>query len=259
VDYVRYRLKAGILTYFETHDLTGEADTILCVYRDDDGILTANDPLLGCDDDRGAGLSSYLVLQVSADMDVTITIANQAIGYAPPVGYSFRIVAGPNATPTVTPPPPTATPRLPEPSPTPYPTYTPFPSPTPVPTAIPTGTARPSSGGSWTPPTATPEPQAVLHVSIFIDINEDHIMDNGEGADDVLVILSTLDRQWQIEAYSQAGLASFFSLDGFPAGQDEVLVRVPILHRNGTFRLDDERATTAAIELEAVALPVYLP
>jgi hypothetical protein len=115
VDYVRYRLKANVVTYFETHDLTGEGDTIVCVYRDDDGLLTESDPLLGCDDDSGVGLSSYLALQVSADMDVTVTIVNKSLGYAPTVGYTFRIIAEPNATPTPTSNPPTATPRGQEP------------------------------------------------------------------------------------------------------------------------------------------------
>ena len=259
IDYVRYRLKSNIITYFETHDLTGEADTIVCVYRDDDGYLTENDPLLGCDDDGGFGLSSYLTLSVSADMDVSITIQNQAIGYAPPVGYSFRIIAGPNATPTMTPKPPTSTPRPLQQPATPYPTYTPYPTITAVPaTPIPTTKPMPISNYSARP-AATAVPKPILYVSIYTDTNEDHFMDNSEGADDVRVILSTLDRQWQMETYAVDGMASFIAGDDFPASQDEVLVRVPYLHRNGTFKLDDEQATTAEIALEPVVYPVYLP
>lgn len=259
VDYVRYRLKANIITYFETHDLTGEADTIVCVYRDDDGYLTENDPLLGCDDDSGSGLSSYLTLSTSADMDVTITIHNQAIGYAPPVGYSFRVIAGPNATPTMTPKPPTATPRGLQPPATPYPTYTPYPTITAVP-ATPVPTTKPILASNYSArPAPTTAPKPILYVSIYTDANEDHFMDSSEEADNVRVILSTLDRQWQMETYAVDGIASFVAGDDFPVGQDEVLVRVPYLHRNGTFKLDDDQATTAEIALEPVVYPVYLP
>lgn len=256
VDYVRYRLKAAVVTYFETHDLTGEADTFVCVYRDDDGFLTGADPLLGCDDDSGQGLASLLTLQVSADMEVTVTIQNQAIGYAPPVGYSFRIIAGPNATPTATARPPTATPR-PEETATPYPTYTPYPTPTALP---PSPTTPPQPGaGAVARPTATPAPRPVLYVAIFTDTNNDHFMDSGEGTEGVLVIFSTMDRQWQLETYTHDGLAALLSKDDFPAGEAEVLVQVPYLHRNGAFRLHDDRATTADIPLEAAEYPVYLP
>lgn len=256
VDYVRYRLKAAVVTYFETHDLTGEADTFVCVYRDDDGFLTGADHLLGCDDDSGQGLASLLTLQVSADMDVTVTIQNQAIGYAPPVGYSFRIIAGPNATPTATARPPTAAPR-PDETATPYPTYTPYPTPTALP---PSPTTPPQPGaGAVARPTATPAPRPVLYVAIFTDTNNDHFMDSGEGSDGVLVIFSTVDRQWQLETYTHDGLAALLSEDDFPAGEAEVLVQVPYLHRNGTFRLHDDRATTADIPLEAAEYPVYLP
>ncbi len=259
IDYVRYRLKASITTYFETHDLVGEADTFVCVYRDDDGYLTEHDALLGCDDDSGFGLSSYLTLSVSADMDVTITIENQAIGYAPPVGYSFRIVAEPNATPTVTPRPPTSTPRGNQ-QPTAYPTYTPYPTVTAVPvTPAPTTPPMPASSSYSARPAATAAPKPILYVYIYTDTNEDHVMDGHEGADDVRVILSTLDRQWQMEVYAVDGMAAFIAGDDFPAGHDEVLVRVPYLHRNGTFKLDDEQATTAEIALEPVVYPVYLP
>ena len=106
-------------------------------------------------------------------------------------------------------------------------------------------------------PTSAPEP--ILYVSIYTDTNEDHVMDSHEGADDVRVILSTLDRQWQMEVYAVDGMASFAAGDDFPAGHDEVLVRVPYLHRNGTFKLDDDHATTAEIALEPVVYPVYLP
>ncbi len=258
VDYVRYRLKANIVTYFETHDLTGEADTFICVYRDDDGTLTANDPLLGCDDDNGPGLASYLILTVSAEMDVTVTIENQAIGYAPPVGYSFRIIAGPNATPSPTPKPPTATPQLPQPPATPYPTYTPYPTPTQA-SPTPQPTARPVTHQPAMLPTATSSPEPTLYISIFTDINDDKFMDEGEGTESTLVILSTLDRQWQMETYTVAGVATFISEDDFPVGEDEVLVQVPYLHRSGTFKLNDDQATTAEIVLEAVFYPVYLP
>lgn len=259
IDYVRYRLKGGLTTYITTQDLTGAADTEIFVYRDDDGYLTEDDPLLAYDDDGGVGLGSRIVIEVAADIDVTIVIQNRAIAFGPEVGYSIRIIDSLNATPTPTPTfLPTFTPwptYTPYPSPTAVvPTYTPFPTytPYPPPTAAPTSPPRP--GGGYVPqPTPLPD---VISIHIYIDFNGDQLMGVGEEASGVLVIMSTPDKRHSVEGYTQGGSITFQMPPEFPDNITEVLVTVPYLNRSGVFVVGEDGAE---IRLKAPTFPVFLP
>ena len=106
VDYVRYRLKANLLTWFETTLLQGAADTQIEVYHDEDGTLTRSDTLLGRDDDSGSGLGSLLSLQKEQSMWLTIVIRQRGAGWGPNVGYTLRITTSEQQTPTPAPPEP---------------------------------------------------------------------------------------------------------------------------------------------------------
>lgn len=297
VDFVRYRLKAGLPTWFQTSDLTGGADTVIHVLRDDDGAINEGDVWLGSDDDSGEGLRSNLLLEVEADMWVRVMIENKGSGWGPATGYSFRILTAEQATPT-----PTSTPRptemVPPPAPplptvrptyTAYPTYTPFPSPTatvmatytPYPTYTPaprvqeTGSqpnTAPVTGGAnratdsqpapapAAPPVApilpTPVTPSTLRLEVFLDSNQNGLMDWGEEINDVLVYVTTRQRTWESEAYTQQGEA-LIPLSGLPTAQ-EVLVLVPYLHRSGVVSVEGT-LITSSIDLTLPVYPAYLP
>lgn len=290
LDYVRYRMKAGVQVWFETKQLTGAADTELLVYRDDDSILGANDPLLASDDDSGEGLGSYATLKVEQDMWVTIVIRNRSSGWGPKVGYVFEIVTEQEMTPT-----PTLTP-------TPSPTFTSTPKPTETARPLPTKVVQVPTVPK-VPPKAPPEPTRVapkapipqvptqpppkpqvptpappneeptvtvtsvptkttlvpsdlLRVDIFMDINQDGVMNWGEGVNDVLVYLTTTDRTWQTEAYTTDGEA-LIPLAGLPENQD-LLILVPYLHRSANLKIKGTNIESQ-IDLNLPTYPSYLP
>ncbi len=116
---MRYLLKANLLTWFETSNLTAGADTELEIYEDQDGNLTSTDQLLVSDDDSGEGLRAQLV--TNTDKWLTIVIKNHGTGWGMITRYTFSITTKQEqtATPTIT-QVPTAT-NIPEATPIPSP------------------------------------------------------------------------------------------------------------------------------------------
>jgi hypothetical protein len=284
IDFVRFRLKANLRTWFETSDLTGYADTELLVYQDADGILTDHDPLLISDDDSGDGLGSRLSLELDSDQWLTIVIRNNSSAWGPAVGYTFTSITAEQATPTpsptsapTTPPHPTAIPPRPTytpyPTPQPWPTYTPYPSPTSRPTEVPAPPppAReplppaprepqaPPPPSAPTPALPTAEPTALpgaLRLNIYLDVNRDNLMNWGEETEQVLVVVTSRDRRWENEAYTSLGEA-ILPFSGVQP-ESELLVLVPYLHRSATFSVKDGEVQSE-IRLDLPSYPVYLP
>lgn len=282
IDYVRYLLKAGMMTYFETYDCAGGADTEISVYDD-------NNTLLARDDDSGPGLCSHLSLTRDADTWVTVHIRNRGQAWSSDSRYRFRILTAAEATPTST---PTSTPYL-LPTPTPHggggvplPTPTPFlPLPTPTPrsgggTPLPTPTSRPPSGPMPTPtstgtvtatissvPSLKPPGVGetlsaitgtqVIRVHVFIDENKNNQPDENEGVDGLLVLAQAEKVRWQASGFTVDGEADI-PMPALPIGT-EVRVRLPYLHRSGTFKVPREGDIEAEIKLAMPRYPVYLP
>lgn len=276
VDYLRYRLKANLATWIETSDLTGGADTLLHVYQDEDGLLTATDPLLAWDDDGGAGLGSRVRVDGDADTWLTIVIQNQGTGWGPGTGYTLRVLTAEQVTPT---PSRTAAPTTPGASP--LPTYTPYPTFTPVATAtalpVPSATVAPvpAPSGSTSRTGAAADPQmggagvaavpvpptplaasALLRLHLFIDASGDGLLGPGEGMEGVRVVATTRDRLWQVEAYAVGGEVHL-PLATLPSGAEVVLL-VPYLHRSATLNAPTG-ADTSTLALPLPELPLYLP
>ena len=293
-DYVVYRLKANVQTWFRTTNLRGSADTVLTAYHLHQGHL------LGRNDDDDNGFGSQIGLNLPEDTDLLIVVENKAMGYGDNVTYQFDIVtevAQPPTTPatlypTYTPLPtytpfPSSTP-MPQPTWTPYPTDTPIPwTPHPTDTPIPWPTATkqvwptptPLPTGPWytpTPvpvwPTATPQPtrQAIvvvaprttetpipclIRIELFQDRDDDGLFEPGEGLHGVYIEADTLLSDWTTSGYTHNGV---LIIDTHGGVGEEIEIRLPYLHQTAHVETV-EGVVTVTIPLPAPKLPIALP
>ncbi len=189
-------------------------------------------------------------------------------------GFAIQIdnnpaITGPDgvsaATPTPPPPPfePTATTRPggggggggdDDPSPTRpaggpgivYPTLTPSPSPT--------LSASPTLTNTATP-TATPLPN--LRVVVYVDTNNNHLMEQGEGVEGLRMVVSA--NGWAAEQWTRGGEVWFWIPADLAAGS-EVQINAPYLHQSKIFSVPrDGRQVQVDILLKAPNYPIFLP
>lgn len=120
-----------------------------------------------------------------------------------------------------------------------------------------TGNPAPATGsGGNTPPSPTPSvtpDPAVLRIEVFVDWNEDEMLTAGEGVDDVLVLLTSLEQT--LTHYTQQGQV-VVSAELF-GEVPQVVVSIPYLHYSQIVTIGQSQQLT--LPLTAPSLPVMLP
>ncbi len=120
----------------------------------------------------------------------------------------------------------------------------------------------PQSGGAASQPQATLMPETKpLRINVFIDIDEDSILDPGEGAHHVLVEIISLDGSWNTTTYTNNGTVVIDAISKV----DALIVNVPYLHQSALVELNNQVSSTTLDTLQADFIllsplyPVQLP
>ena len=249
VDYIHYFAKAGV-TEIRTLNLAGAADTYLEVY---DGSGT----LIGRDDDSGTGLASALQLILSQEQVILVVVSNKSLGYGAAVTYDIELIPQAEFTPTPTPTTAatTAATRTPQPAATVAPTQTPTQTPTPPPTIV-------VAPVSVTPrATATPRIDYVLRVELFTDEDGDMVLDSGEGIQQLVVEVNSLDLVYRTRGQTTDGIV-IIPVICPPEAHDvsQLEISVPYLGQTQVVDMNSaEQTVVVQFRLEAPLLPVQLP
>ena len=172
-DWFRVCVKPGLLVTCETLELGPGVDTNLILYDNNRNGIGGNDDKDRAGGDFGSRVSYYVTYEGYLYLDV-----GQPFALAPTEvsGFSYSVQCvtgtGPTSTPSVTRPPVTPAPTIPQ-TPTPIPTLPPTPTPTP-----PFIQVRP-----W--PTVTPPGQrsilVPINLQVYYDLNDNRDPDPGEG------------------------------------------------------------------------------
>ena len=126
--------------------------------------------------------------------------------------------------------------------------------PTLTPTQTPTLSASPTLTNTATP-TATPLPN--LRVVVYVDTNNDHIMEQGEGVEGLRIVVAT--DGWTAEQWTRGGEVWFWMPADLAAGS-EVQVNAPYLHQSEVFSTPrDGRQVQIDMLLKAPNYPIFLP
>ena len=126
--------------------------------------------------------------------------------------------------------------------------------PTRTPTQTPTLSASPTLTNTAT---STPTPLPNLRVVVYVDTNNDHLMEQGEGVEGLRIVVSA--GGWTAEQWTRGGEVWFWMPADLPAGS-EVQINAPYLHQSEVFSTPrDGRQVQIDMLLKAPNYPIFLP
>jgi hypothetical protein len=124
-------------------------------------------------------------------------------------------------------------------------------------TRTPTLTPTPSLDPAMLTGTPTPTPAPNLRVVVYVDTNNNHLREQGEGVEGLRIVAAA--GTWTAEQWTHGGEAWFWLPADLEAGS-EVQINTPYLHLSQVVRTPREnRLLQVDLRLDAPRYPIFLP